>query len=90
MWKLSATDIDKAASEPPSDTRAHVRSHAMRALNDKSLPYYLDWEVVGIGGGPSLYLENPLVADASPVGAWLESIETGVQSGEPSRHFDHE
>jgi proteasome accessory factor A len=73
-WRVPAGEIDRCILQPPADTRALARSHAMRRLADKTLPYYIDWEIVGIGGGPSLSLENPLSADPAPVDGWIDDV----------------
>jgi hypothetical protein len=85
IWRLSEEEISRAALIPPGDTRAGPRSRAMRALGDRSLPYYLDWEMVGLGGGTGLPLENPLSADTGPVEAWIEGLE-GLIKTEATAH----
>ena len=79
-WKITDAEIRTAIDTPPKDTRAEIRSHAMRQLNGKRLPYYLDWEILGVEGGNALALPDPFETNVDRVAEWLaachESSET--------------
>src|SRR5436853_370336 len=58
-WDVSAKEVTAATSQPPENTRAAIRSHAMHLLKDEGCSYYIDWEIIGAEGGNSLHLLNP-------------------------------
>ena len=82
-WKIADAEIRTALESPPKDTRAAIRSHAMRQLIGKGLPYHLDWEILGVEGGNALPLPDPFETNASRVDEWL--AECHEQSGSGPR-----
>ena len=51
--------LEKAMSEPPSDSRAHARSRLMREIQGKESSYFLDWEAVEVPNQKRTRLLNP-------------------------------
>ncbi len=51
--------LEKAMSEPPTDSRAHARSRLMREIQGKESSYFLDWEAVEIPNQKRTRLLNP-------------------------------
>lgn len=76
-WNLPHKEFAEAMLEPPANTRAAVRSHAMQHLREGSSSYYIDWEILGSDGGTSLHMLNPFDANFKESDAWIESISTG-------------
>jgi proteasome accessory factor A len=82
-WEVPHKEITQAASQPPGNTRAAVRSQAMRLLRDEGCAYYIDWEIVGAEGGNSLHLLNPFDASSKDAETWMQFFtET---NGKPAR-----
>lgn len=50
-------------TQPPDNTRALLRSEAMRLILQKKLPYVLDWDLIYIGEGRQLQLDDPYDCD---------------------------
>jgi proteasome accessory factor A len=61
-WELPHKEITRAAAHPPGNTRAAVRSQAMRVLEQEGCSYHIDWETINVGAGNSLHLLNPFDA----------------------------
>jgi hypothetical protein len=70
-WNLSEEEVSRAMTEPPEDTRAAVRSRAMHLLQEHSLQYYVDWEILGADGGHPMQLLNPFDASTKDADSWL-------------------
>jgi len=51
--------LQKAMSEPPTDSRAHARSRLMREIQGKECSYFLDWEAVEVPNQKRTRLLNP-------------------------------
>src|SRR5712671_5346757 len=51
--------LQKAMSEPPTDSRAHARSRLMREIQGKESSYFLDWEAVEVPNQKRTRLLNP-------------------------------
>ena len=51
--------LEKAMSEPPTDSRAHARSRLMREIQGKESSYFLDWEAVEVPNQKRTRLLNP-------------------------------
>ena len=49
--------------QPPPDTRANLRSEAMRTILNKKLSYVIDWDLIYIGEGKQIHLDDPFVHD---------------------------
>ncbi|HWD19352.1 MAG TPA: proteasome accessory factor PafA2 family protein [Verrucomicrobiae bacterium] len=73
-WEIDAADTARAMDAPPTNTRAAVRSHAMRQLQQAGCGYYIDWEIVGAEGGNSLHLLNPFDAACREADHWMHLI----------------
>jgi proteasome accessory factor A len=73
-WDISPQEDPPANMHPPSNTRAHVRSLAMRRLQQENCSYYIDWEIIGAEGGHALHLLNPFDTDPSEVDKWARSL----------------
>jgi hypothetical protein len=50
-------------TQPPPDTRANLRSEAMRTILHKKLSYVIDWDLIYIGEGKQIHLDDPFVHD---------------------------
>jgi proteasome accessory factor A len=50
-------------TQPPPDTRANLRSEAMRTILNKKLSYVIDWDLIYIGEGKQIHLDDPFVHD---------------------------
>jgi proteasome accessory factor A len=73
-WSLGRDDVTAAIRKPPSNTRAQARSFGMSAFREKTLPYYLDWEMIGLEGGPVLALDDPFDSDPKAVQSWIKDL----------------
>jgi proteasome accessory factor A len=51
--------------QPTDNTRARLRSEAMRMIVQKKLPYVIDWDLIYIGEGRQIQLEDPYSNDLS-------------------------
>ena len=69
-WEIPHKEITQAAGQAPGNTRAALRSQAMRLLKDKGCGYYIDWEIVGAEGGQSLHMLNPFDPGANEADTW--------------------
>lgn len=49
--------------KPPPDTRASLRSEAMRLIAQKKLPYVIDWDLVYVGEGKQIRLDDPFACN---------------------------
>jgi len=49
--------------QPPPNTRANLRSEAMRTILHKKLSYVIDWDLIYIGEGKQIHLDDPFVHD---------------------------
>lgn len=85
-WKTTNVEIRTAMENPPKDTRAAIRSHAMRQLVGKGLPYFLDWEILGVDGGNALPLPDPFEIDTGRVAQWLTECQEPSGSALRPRH----
>ncbi|MGA2748721.1 MAG: proteasome accessory factor PafA2 family protein [Verrucomicrobiota bacterium] len=73
-WDIPRKEATQAASQPPANTRAAVRSQAMRLLKDQHCTYYIDWEIIGAEGGNSLHLLNPFDAGCKDAQGWVDLL----------------
>lgn len=48
---------------PPPNTRANLRSEAMRTILNKKLSYVIDWDLIYIGEGKQIHLDDPFIHD---------------------------
>jgi len=48
---------------PPPNTRANLRSEAMRTILHKKLSYVIDWDLIYIGEGKQIHLDDPFQHD---------------------------
>jgi proteasome accessory factor A len=71
-WDVPHKEVTQAATQPPANTRAAVRSRAMRLLREEGCAYYIDWEIVGAEGGNSLHLLNPFDSTSKDAESWME------------------
>jgi proteasome accessory factor A len=58
-WRLDPERTRAACLLPPTDTRAHARSHLMHHLAQRPGRYLIDWEMVDAEGCATLRLINP-------------------------------
>jgi proteasome accessory factor A len=49
--------------QPPPNTRANLRSEAMRTILHKKLSYVIDWDLIYIGEGKQIHLDDPFQHD---------------------------
>jgi proteasome accessory factor A len=73
-WEISHKEITQAVSQPPGNTRAAIRSHAMRLLKDEISAYFIDWEVIGAEGGNSLHMLNPFDSGCPDAESWVNML----------------
>jgi proteasome accessory factor A len=73
-WEIPPREIAQAVTQPPDNTRAAVRSRAMRLLQTESCGYYIDWEIVGAEGGNSLHMLNPFDASSREADQWVHLL----------------
>jgi proteasome accessory factor A len=73
-WEIPRLQDPPAALQAPSNTRAHVRSLAMRRLQQATGSYYIDWEILGAEGGHALHLLDPFDSDPSEAEKWAQSL----------------
>jgi proteasome accessory factor A len=73
-WEIPAREITQAASAAPANTRAAVRSQAMRRLQEEDRAYYIDWEIIGAEGGTSLHMLNPFEAGSKDAETWIHLL----------------
>jgi proteasome accessory factor A len=73
-WEIPPREVTQAACHPPGNTRAAVRSRAMRLLQEEGCAYYIDWEVVGGEGGNSLHMLNPFDAGLREAEHWMRRL----------------
>jgi proteasome accessory factor A len=52
--------------QPPPNTRANLRSEAMRTILHKKLSYVIDWDLIYIGEGKQIHLDDPFQHDLQP------------------------
>jgi len=69
-WEIPHKEITQAAGQAPGNTRAALRSQAMRLLQDEGCAYYIDWEIVGAEGSQSLQMLNPFDPGDQEAGTW--------------------
>ena len=59
-------EIETARQSPPGDTRAAVRSHAIRLAAERHLDIILDWHQIHMGGSnTTISLPDPLSSDST-------------------------
>ena len=58
----------------PANTRAAIRSQAMRLLKDEGCAYYIDWEIIGAEGGNSLHMLNPFDSGCPDAESWVNML----------------
>jgi proteasome accessory factor A len=80
-WDIPHKEVTQAATLPPSNTRAAVRSQAMHLLKNEGCAYYIDWEIIGAEGGNSLHLLNPFDAGSKDAESWIHLLnETNAKT----------
>ena len=83
-WEIPRKEVTQATTQAPGNTRAAVRSQAMRLLKDESCSYYIDWEIIGAEGGNSLHMLNPFDAGVDDAETWV-SLLNGNAGRRPRR-----
>jgi len=83
-WEIPHKEITQAAVQPPGNTRAAVRSQAMRLLKDEVGAYYIDWGIIGVEGGCSLHMHNPFDCGTQDAETWV-SLLNGTAEKTPRR-----
>jgi proteasome accessory factor A len=73
-WELSQADLLEATRQPPSNTRAQLRSHIMHQLKNHSIRYFVDWEIIDAEGINSLNLLNPFESMPQSVESWCRQL----------------
>ncbi|HEY3863074.1 MAG TPA: proteasome accessory factor PafA2 family protein [Verrucomicrobiae bacterium] len=73
-WEITHKELAHSMSHPPSNTRAAVRSQAMRLLKDERGAYYIDWEIIGAEGGCSLHMLDPFDSGTQDAGTWVNML----------------
>lgn len=75
--KLSEADLPKLAKrnylkEPPTNTRAALRSEAMRSILHQRMSYVIDWDLIYIGEGKQIQLDDPFACDPRSLNSFRE------------------
>jgi proteasome accessory factor A len=78
-WEIPHKEITQAATQAPGNTRAAVRSQAMRLLKDESAAYYIDWEIIGVEGGCSLHTPNPFDSGRQDAPTWVHLLKENAE-----------
>jgi proteasome accessory factor A len=74
-WEITDKEIIQAGSKAPANTRAAIRSQAMRLLQTEGCAsYYIDWEIIGADGGNSLHMLDPFEADSKEAENWIHLL----------------
>jgi proteasome accessory factor A len=73
-WEIPHKEITQATAQPPCNTRAAVRSQAMRLLKDERGKYDIDWERIGAEGGCSLHMHNPFDCGTQGAETWVNLV----------------
>jgi hypothetical protein len=73
-WEVPHKEVAQACVQAPSNTRAAVRSQAMRLLQKEGCSYYIDWEIIGAEGGTSLHMLNPFDSGAKDAETWIHLL----------------
>ncbi|MSU21233.1 MAG: peptidase [Pedosphaera sp.] len=74
QWDVEGPAILSAQTEPPSNTRARIRSHVMHVLKERPVRYFVDWEMIDAEGVAALNLLNPFDAEAGSVEDWCGRV----------------
>jgi len=66
--KIKDADLPKVARRdfliaPPANTRAALRSEAMRTILHQQMSYVIDWDLIYIGEGKQIQLDDPFACD---------------------------
>lgn len=77
VWVLSEKEIAEATNQAPQNTRAGVRSRLMKLLQNHSVRYFVDWEVIDAEGLNSLNLLNPFDAAPKEADDWSRDLVHG-------------
>jgi proteasome accessory factor A len=80
-WEIPHKEISQAITQAPCNTRAAVRSQAMRLLKGEGCAYYIDWEIVGAEGGNSLHMLNPFDAGCKEAESWAHLVSEPAGKG---------
>jgi proteasome accessory factor A len=83
-WEVNEKEIIQAASKAPLNTRAAIRSHAMRLLEEEGCAYYIDWEIIGAEGGNSLHMLDPFQSGSRDADTWMQLLTESA--GKTPRH----
>ncbi len=75
-WEPQESAVFAAKSLPPPDTRAAIRSRAMKALAADGRGCFVDWEVVDTDGTGPLMLLNPFDSAAEVADRWMAEVRT--------------
>jgi proteasome accessory factor A len=65
--KLSKRDYH---IQPPENTRAALRSEAMRTILHKRMSYVIDWDLIYLGEGRQIPLDDPFACDLRDLDAY--------------------
>ena len=82
-WESTPKEILHATAHAPANTRAAVRSQAMRLLEEEGCAYYIDWEIIGAEGGNSLHMLNPFDAACKDAETWVQLLND--TTGKPAK-----
>lgn len=77
-WVADPDGVAEAMLEPPQDTRARLRSRAMRIMKENCRSYFIDWESIGAESIGTVDLLNPFDASPREGEGWLNQLKEGV------------
>lgn len=77
-WTFDAKTVDEAKQEPPTGSRAAVRSMVMREVLRRGRKCFVDWEVIDAEGVNPLMLLDPFSTDETEARAWLKALPPAV------------
>jgi len=83
-WEPSDDAVLAAKSQPPSNTRAAIRSRVMRWLASEGRGCFVDWEIIDTNGVNPLMLLNPFDANPELADQWIAQVR--LSSGPPPAH----
>lgn len=74
-WDIPADLVQSASTEPPANSRAHLRSMVMRELLRRGRTAFVDWEVIDTDGMSPLLLLDPFNAVETEARRWIAQLE---------------
>ena len=77
---VTEAQVERAATTPPADTRAHARGTLARLLRGSPYSYLINWDTVSADETRHLYLGDPLRTYGREAKDFAQSLFLGVSS----------